>query len=199
MVGGFSGGGLTAWEIARQLEGLGEAVALTVLLDTPVPVRPPLSRLDKMLIRLQEMREQGPAFAANWVRAKLAHRAARRARAEAAPAETHQFHDTEIEAAFIRAVGAYEMPRRDGRTVLFRPPLERRYRVSGGRFVSSVRHYVHHDNELAPYAPALEVVEVPGDHDSMVLEPNVRVLARRLRAAIEAAEAPAPAWRAAAE
>jgi hypothetical protein len=28
------------------------------------------------------------------------------------------------------------------------------------------------------------VVEVPGDHDSMVLEPNVRVLAARLKAAL---------------
>ena len=30
-----------------------------------------------------------------------------------------------------------------------------------------------------PFAPMIEVVEVPGDHDSMVLEPNVRVLAAR--------------------
>jgi hypothetical protein len=34
----------------------------------------------------------------------------------------------------------------------------------------------------------LEVIEVPGDHDSMVLEPNVRVLAARMRAVITLAE-----------
>ena len=34
-----------------------------------------------------------------------------------------------------------------------------------------------------------EVVEVPGDHDSMVLEPNVRRLAARLRSVIMLAEA----------
>jgi hypothetical protein len=28
------------------------------------------------------------------------------------------------------------------------------------------------------------VIEVPGDHDSMVLEPNVRVLAARMKAAL---------------
>jgi thioesterase domain-containing protein len=48
----------------------------------------------------------------------------------------------------------------------------------------------------------LQVVEVPGDHDSMVLEPNVRVLAARMRRVVEAAER-APArphgWREAAE
>jgi thioesterase domain-containing protein len=36
--------------------------------------------------------------------------------------------------------------------------------------------------------PGVEVHEVPGDHDSMVLEPNARVLAQRMRQAIEAAE-----------
>lgn len=40
LVGGFSGGGLIAWEIARQLEEAGETVAATVLLDTPLPLRP---------------------------------------------------------------------------------------------------------------------------------------------------------------
>ena len=40
-----------------------------------------------------------------------------------------------------------------------------------------------------PHLPSqFEVVEVPGDHDSMVLEPNVRVLAARVRSVIEAAE-----------
>jgi thioesterase domain-containing protein len=38
----------------------------------------------------------------------------------------------------------------------------------------------------------LQVIEVPGDHDSMVLEPNVRVLAARLRKVIEAQVQPAP-------
>jgi hypothetical protein len=33
------------------------------------------------------------------------------------------------------------------------------------------------------------VIEVPGDHDSMVLEPNVRVMVAKLRGFLEAAEA----------
>ena len=40
-----------------------------------------------------------------------------------------------------------------------------------------------------PYRdPNVEVTEVPGDHDSMVLEPNVRVLAARMKEVIAAAE-----------
>ena len=53
----------------------------------------------------------------------------------------------------------------------------------------SAREYVYPDNLWTPFAPRLEVVEVPGDHDAMVLEPNVRVLAARMKAAIQAAEA----------
>ena len=70
-----------------------------------------------------------------------------------------------------------------------RPPLDRRWKVTGGNWVSSGREYVYPDNLWTPFAPRLEVVEVPGDHDSMVLEPNVRVLAARMKAAIQAAEA----------
>ena len=52
------------------------------------------------------------------------------------------------------------------------------------------------DNDWTRWAPRTAVVEVPGDHDSMVLEPNVRVLAARMRAAVEAAEAESAAARA---
>jgi len=34
----------------------------------------------------------------------------------------------------------------------------------------------------------IEVIEVPGDHDSMVLEPNVRVMATGMKRLIRAAE-----------
>src|SRR5690606_24900835 len=103
------------------------------------------------------------------------------------------FHDAAIEAAFRAALPRYAMPQREGATVLFRPPPDRRWQVSGGRWVSSAKEYVLPDNDLTRFAPARRVEEVPGDHDSMVLEPNARVLAARMRQVIEAAEAaPAP-------
>jgi thioesterase domain-containing protein len=196
LLGGFSGGGLIAWEIARQLEAAGEEVPLVVLLDTPLPMRPVLSKADKLLIRWAELRTEGPAFLTRWWREKQAYRAGLAARPEAGTAE---FHNAAIEAAFRAALPGYEMGQRAGRTVLYRPPLDRRWQVTGGRWVSTAREFVFADNDLTRHAPALEVVEVPGDHDSMVLEPNVRVLAARLRAAIEAAEGAAPSLAEAAE
>ncbi|HHC29633.1 MAG TPA: hypothetical protein ENK80_03590 [Rhodobacterales bacterium] len=71
-----------------------------------------------------------------------------------------------------------------------RPPLDRAWNVSGGHWVSRAREYVLDDNQWTGFAPRLDVLEVPGDHDSMVLVPNVSVLAKRLKAVIDAAERP---------
>ncbi|MCX7645405.1 MAG: SDR family NAD(P)-dependent oxidoreductase [Rhodobacteraceae bacterium] len=191
LLGGFSGGGLTAWEIGRQLRAAGEEVALVVLLDTPMPVPPPLTRADKAMIKLAEFREHGLRFLVEWVRRRIEWERARRARAAGEPdPSVPSFHNAAIEAAFRRAVGVYRLePWPEGRVVLYRPPLDRRWKVTGGRWVNRERDYVYPDNQWTPFAPRLEVVEVPGDHDSMVLEPNVRVLAARLRAVIAEVEA----------
>ncbi|MFN4155683.1 MAG: type I polyketide synthase [Paracoccaceae bacterium] len=192
LLGGFSGGGLIAWEIARQLEAAGESVPLVVLLDTPVPMRPALTKLDKLMIRAAEVRAEGAAFFARWWREKQAWK---RAQGEVAAQGEAEFHNAAIEAAFRAALPGYDMAPRAGAVVLFRPPLDKRWQVTGGRWVSTAREFVLHDNDLGQFAPALEVIEVPGDHDSMVLEPNVRVLSARMRAVIEGAEGPSPVTR----
>jgi acyl transferase domain-containing protein/thioesterase domain-containing protein/acyl carrier protein len=192
-VGGFSGGGLTAWEIAQQLRDAGEEVAGLVLLDTPLPVRPALSRRDRALIKLHEFRRKGPGYLREWAAARIAWERAKRARRDAPPAARHEFHNAAIEAAFRAALPLYALRDWPGDVVLFRPPLDRHWPVSGGRWVSRAREYVLPDNGLGRFAPRLEVIEVPGDHDSMVLEPNVRVLAARMKAWIEAREGAAAA------
>ena len=194
LVGGFSGGGLIAWEIARQLEEAGETVAVTVLLDTPLPMRPVPGRVDKALIKLAMLREEGPAYLSRWAREKAEWKRAQRN--SRAVEDAHQLHNSAIEAAFYAALPRFDMVRRDGRVVLLRPALDRRFKVSGGRWISAGMEYVMKDNGLTPLAPALEVIEVPGDHDSMVLEPNVRVLASHLRRILTQAES-APARQAA--
>ena len=56
---GYSGGGITAYEMAQQLRKAGQDVAVLAMLDTPLPVRPALSRPDKALIKLAELRAKG--------------------------------------------------------------------------------------------------------------------------------------------
>ncbi|MEO0931465.1 MAG: hypothetical protein AAFY14_12585, partial [Pseudomonadota bacterium] len=111
-----------------------------------------------------------------------------------------QFHNLAIQDAFLESVGAYQVKPWDGTLALFRPPLVAKWTV-GDRLISHERVYLYQDNDWTKFVPNIEVFEVPGDHDSMVLEPNVRVLAARIRRYLErTGEQPsAPAYQQAAE
>ncbi|MFV2051356.1 type I polyketide synthase [Aliiroseovarius sp. YM-037] len=190
MVGGFSGGGITAYEIAQQLTAAGEEVSAVVFLDTPLPVRPPLSARDRASIQWQELRKKGVSYPFKWIARRIRWEIdKRRGHDEDTATELgQQFHDAAIEAAFMDSVGRYEVAPWSGPITLFRPPMVGTWHVSGGRLVNHERQYVLPDNDWTKWAPELDVFEVPGDHDSMVLEPNVRVLADRMKRVIEAAE-----------
>jgi len=191
LLAGFSGGGITACEIARQLRAAGAEVALVALLDTPLPVRPELRATDKALMKLADIRRRGPAWLLDWARARWAWEMSKRARARGADGGAGAeggFNNRRIEMAFRGAVARYDLRPWDGPMVLFRPPLDRHWKVSGGNWVSREREYVFDDNGWRAWAPDLKVIEVPGDHDSMVLMPNVSVLARHLDALIREAD-----------
>lgn len=72
---------------------------------------------------------------------------------------------------------------------MFRPPMQVAYDLGKGRLLDKNRDYVEFDNGWSPLVERVDVYEVPGDHDSMVLEPNVRVLARKLHRVVEEVEA----------
>ncbi|SIS53454.1 Acyl transferase domain-containing protein [Roseivivax lentus] len=188
-LGGFSGGGIIAFEMARQLTALGDTVALVALLDTPLPQKRPLLPVDRAVIQLQELRRKGVGYPFIWARNRLRWEIEKR-RAKAATGAPESFHNTEIEAAFLGAIAAYEVASYDGRVVLFRPPLREKWRVAGGRLVNDERAYLSDDNDWGGHLTDLTVIEVPGDHDSMVLEPNVRVLAAALKQAMRDAGLP---------
>ena len=190
LLAGYSGGGITAYEMAQQLRAAGEEVAVLALLDTPLPVRPSLSRKDKALIKLAELRDKGPGYLVEWARNRWEWERSRRAPQVASGEDTAAgvaFNSLRIQSAFLRAVGSYETQRWDGPMTLFRPPLDRHWKVSDGYWVSTEREYVFEDNDWRQYAPNLQVIEVPGDHVSMVLAPSVTVLAQELREVIATA------------
>ncbi|MHA6326926.1 type I polyketide synthase [Roseivivax sp. CAU 1753] len=178
-VGGFSGGGIIAYEIAQQLTALGDTVAIVAMLDTPLPRKRPLLAVDRAAIQLQELRRKGIGYPVIWARNRIRWEFEKR-RATGATETADNFHNAEIEAAFLAAVADYTVQPYAGHVALFRPPLRAKWRVANGRLVNDERAYLTADNDWGGHAPDLEVVEVPGDHDSMVLEPNVRVLAAAL-------------------
>ena len=198
-LGGFSGGGITALEMAWQLQQQGEETALVVMLDTSPPIVPQLTDADKAKIHVQRLRQHGPAYLARWARRRWEWESGRiRARlgrdepqAEATPAE---FRSENIRAAFVRALEAYEPPPYPGRIVLIRPPLDRSYILGPDRAANLEREIVDPYNHWKSYLPGeIEVLTVSGDHDSMVLEPHVRGLAAGIRARLEQARSGAPA------
>lgn len=189
LLGGFSGGGLVAYEMAQQLVAAGEEVAALILLDTPLPGRDPIDALDKLHMHLQRINREGPRFFVNWLTSRIAWEQERRRKA-AGPgaAETGKFHDEAIEAAFRRALTRYDTKSYAGRVHLFRPALPVVYRLRGNRLANQWREVIHADNGWSRFVQDLVVREVPGDHDAMVLEPNVRVLAAHIRRVLDAAE-----------
>lgn len=93
ILGGYSGGGLTAWEVARLLEEAGEAVARVFLLDTPMPMRPVVTRQDKALMKLIELRRNGPRYFIEWFAKRRAWNIEQKRKREAGP---HVAHATEM-------------------------------------------------------------------------------------------------------
>lgn len=130
-------------------------------------------------------------YLAEWARNRIAWEFEKR---RASPAETGarpEFNNRKIELAFRTAVEAYALRPWHGPLTLFRPPLDRKWQVSNGNWVSGEREYVFDDNNWTKWAPNTQVAEVPGDHDSMVLVPNVSVLAAGVKARLDAADAAA--------
>jgi acyl transferase domain-containing protein/thioesterase domain-containing protein/NADP-dependent 3-hydroxy acid dehydrogenase YdfG len=189
-LGGFSGGGLTALEMAQKLRKSGEEVALLAMLDTPLPNRPRLSAKHRAAIQWLDLTRGGPAYVSRWAERRVRWEVSRMERLFGGAVESGeaQFHDKAIEAAFRAALPLYQVVEYDGYVALFRPAPHPTWTLADGTMIDANREYILPDNGWSPFVTTLDVFEVPGDHDSMVLEPNVRVLARRLRRLIEARE-----------
>jgi len=61
--------------------------------------------------------------------------------------------------------------------------------LPNGRKLMPGRNFFFEDNGWSPYVAQLNLVVVPGNHDSMVLDPSVRVLSDHIRRLLSAADA----------
>ncbi len=193
LLGGFSGGGITAYEMAQRLLADGQEVSLLVMLDSLLP-RPPdeLTKLDKARVHWMRLLRGGPKYITTWMRDRINWERQRRAKQAGGTAKDQDpalFRSEVIEAAFRAALPRYKMSHYPGKVVLFRPKLDKTYVLGPDRALNIHREFVYSDNGWGEYVDELEVHEVPGDHDSVVLEPNVRVLAKLLTGYIDEAEA----------
>ncbi|UVK40221.1 KR domain-containing protein [Mesorhizobium sp. AR10] len=189
LLAGYSGGGITAFEMARQLRESGEVVPHVIMLDTPQPTQPSLSRFDKLAMKSQDLRRSRLSYFKLWLKNRTEWRKEmrRKRKAEASPpaALAEQFDNDRIEAAFRRALSRYAVAPSDCPVTVFRPRPVVHYHLPGGRRLMANRNLVLDDNGWGVHVENVEILEVPGDHDTMVLEPNVRVLAEDMRRTIE--------------
>lgn len=183
LLAGYSGGGITALEMARQLVGNGDVVAHLALFDTPLPRQPALSISDRVRMKLQDIRRHKVSYLSKWWRDHQVVMAGKRMKnsALASVHESENFNSVKLEMAFREAASVYEVKPYSGPVTLFRPKLDVFYRLPGGRLLQEGRNILLADNGWGQAVSRLLVFEVPGDHDSMMLDPFVRVLADRLR------------------
>ena len=184
-LGGWSLGGVVAFEMARQLRAAGREVALVALLDTqaPDPARGAglsdwdllgafaqgLGLRDRLTVRgEEELRERG-------LDAQLAGLLEQARAAGVLPPDLEPADIGRIFAVHrgnSRALRGYAPAPYAGRVVLFRA-AERGDRNALSRGGDGL-------------AAGLEVHEVPGDHLTLVREPDVQGLAARLRDCLDA-------------
>jgi amino acid adenylation domain-containing protein len=199
-LGGWSDAGVMAYEMAQQLERLGETVALVVLFDAENQAhRPdaasPLSMRTDFLgqwLRLQcrtllnlKPRERVPhvrqrlTFRLAWLKG-LAWGLAYRIHRRAGWSFHHGLHNVEFVSVF--ASKNYQPQPYHGRVLLFR----RADRPASG-YDDLAYGWGH-------IVSGLEIHEVPGNHIDMFLEPNVHAMADKLRECLlEAQEIGTPA------
>lgn len=192
LLGGFSGGGLIAFEMARQLLARGEQVLGVLMLDTPAREIPNFSLSDKLSMLAQSAQREGLgivkqkiASRIEWEKEKRRRRQEPTKAADGMNGNAANFQSKRIGDAFLRGLAKYQIPKVPVHVAVFRPKLDVKFRLSGDRLVDSYRNYVREDNFWTPHVGQLQVFEVPGNHDNMVLEPNVRVLVSLLRRVID--------------
>ena len=179
LLGGYSGGGVVAFEMAQRLRARGVVVPFVGMIDSPCPQRPRRSAFARTLVHLGELVRQGPAYPLGILKTKFERWSAARHTEQGRgdgplPPEQRGFA---LQFAFERAFAQHHVAAYGGPVWLFRAEVQR----LGARFQTS------HDLGWAPFVADLHVEVCPGDHFSMCTAPNVDTLCARMRAAIDRA------------
>lgn len=191
LLAGYSGGGVVAFEMAQQLTAMGEEVPLLVFFDTFHPQMPirtvPLSR---MLLRL---RNEGLSYVKEIARNRRDRARLIRERWQirryilANKPVPHALRDRQLTDNFGEAAARYRPRPWSGKAILFRAESVPYIYGGGGP-------YYGWDSVITG---GVKTIMIPGNHDTLLLGPNAKVLMGPLNAALDTAilakpAAPAP-------
>jgi thioesterase domain-containing protein len=184
LLGGYSGGGVAAFEMSRQLTAMGHVVGFLGLLDSFSPSLPRKSYVARARIHARRAVAGGSAYVVDLASRRLgyerrqAERLVTRALGKLFP-ERYRYDN--IGDSWVTAEGAYVPTPMHGTATLFRAAEATAVSLSTAFDVDEQ----HGWGRFVTGGVAVELC--PGNHTSMCEEPHVRVLAAKLRAAIDRA------------
>jgi acyl transferase domain-containing protein/thioesterase domain-containing protein len=176
LLGGYSGGGVVAYEIAHKLQAAGEQVPLIVFMDSFHP------RIESQRIPIGEHWRQMVQWGPSYVRERLKTKEEKKNEAKKTADALHwvanhpgqlvplEFREPYIVHNFLNALRKYKPLQYTGRVVQF---------TASETWI--VYQHVGADRGWADLIPNLELLTAPGDHDQLFLEPNVQVLGGQLQ------------------
>jgi thioesterase domain-containing protein/acyl carrier protein len=186
LLAGYSGGGVVAFEMAQQLTALGEEVPLLVFFDTFHPQMPMRTvSLNRMLLRL---RNEGLGYIKEIVRKRRERVHVARERLQIKmyvrgnKPVPHALRDRQLTDNFGQAAACYRPQPWQGKAILFRAESVPYIYGGGGP-------YYGWDSVIMG---GLNTVMIPGNHDTLLLGPNAKVLMGPLNAALDKVDSRKP-------
>jgi acyl transferase domain-containing protein/thioesterase domain-containing protein len=188
LLGGYSGGGIVAFEMARRLAGQGETISFLGFIDSYSPNLPQRSSSDRAKIHLQRMKTEGPRYIYDMAWRRWTHERitfVQRVQKQLAKVFPEKYRYENIQDAWAVAEGRYRAtPWPGGKGTLFRAREESAIGLWTGVEVDE-------RNGWGRYLDSVEVQLCSGNHTTLCEEPHVRKLAAKLRDALDRAS-PAP-------
>ena len=178
---GYSGGGVVAFEMAQQLKALGEEVPLLVFFDTYHPQMP--IRTVTFSRKLMLLRKEGPAYLRERALDRVDRVRAIRERIKiklcilGGRPVPHALRDRHLTESFGRACRRYRPQPWQGKAMLFRAETVPFVFGGGGP-------YYGWDSVVLG---GVKTVMIPGNHDTLLLGANAKVLMGPLNAALDQA------------
>jgi thioesterase domain-containing protein len=181
LLAGYSGGGIVAFEMAQQLKALGEEVPLLVFFDTYHPQMP--IRAVTLSRRLLRLRKKGFAYVKETALERIERARAVRERIQiklcvlGGRPVPHALRDRHLTECFGRASRRYRPQPWHGKAILFRAETVPFVFGGGGP-------YYGWDSVVLG---GVKTVMIPGNHDTLLLGANAKVLMGPLNAALDQA------------
>jgi thioesterase domain-containing protein len=181
LLAGYSGGGIVAFEMAQQLTALGEEVPLLVFFDT---FHPQMSiRAVSLGRKLLRLRKERLGYMKEIALDRLDRARAVRERLQiklcvlGGRPVPHALRDRQLTESFGRAAARYQPQPWQGKAILFRAESVPFVFSGGGP-------YYGWDSVVLG---GVKTVMIPGNHDTLLLGPNAKVLMGPLNAALDQA------------